>query len=82
VGCNLTGLHRTIACFDCHKNGNFTAISPQCPSCHMEDAVRHGASHVGPAAGAYRLSCTAGVCHNPNYWAPQGNFGARDSVCR
>ena len=24
VGCNLTGLHRTIACFDCHKNGNFS----------------------------------------------------------
>ena len=30
VGCNLTGLHRTIACFDCHQNGNFAAIAPQC----------------------------------------------------
>ena len=28
VGCNLTGLHRTLACFDCHKNGNFVGLSP------------------------------------------------------
>ena len=27
VGCNLTGLHRTLACFDCHKNGNFVGIT-------------------------------------------------------
>ena len=34
VGCNLTGLHRTIACFDCHKSGNYVGLSAQCVSCH------------------------------------------------
>jgi len=79
VGCNLVGLHRTLACFDCHKNGNFTAVSPQCASCHIDDAVKHGGSHT---TAAYRQGCTSGTCHNPNFWSPQGNFGARESVCR
>ena len=79
VGCNLVGLHRTIACFDCHKNGNFTAISPQCASCHQDDAARHGGTHT---EAQYRQSCTAGVCHNPNSWSPQLAYGARESVCR
>lgn len=80
VGCNLTGLHRTIACFDCHKNGNFTAVSPQCAGCHRDDdaaAVNTG----GVAHGAQTVCAT---CHNPNSWRPaQGTaaFG-RESVCR
>ena len=27
VGCNLTGLHRTLACNDCHRDGNFVGLS-------------------------------------------------------
>ena len=75
VGCNLTGVHRTVACFDCHRNGNFSAMSPQCVSCHYDDAVKHGGTHL-----AY-TSCTGTGCHNPNAWAPQIGF-SRESVCR
>ncbi len=74
VGCNLTGLHRTLACFDCHKNGNFGGIVAQCTGCHLKDAP---ASHQ-----ADRLTgCTGGTCHNPNSWQP-GHDGLRESVCR
>jgi hypothetical protein len=80
VGCNLVGIHRTLACFDCHKNGNFTAISAQCVSCHIDDAVKHTAK--SPTHAGYRSVCTGAGCHSPNFWSPQGTFGARDSVCR
>jgi hypothetical protein len=77
VGCNLTGLHRTIACFDCHKNGNFAAISAECVSCHHDDAVRAGA----PSNVAHPGLTACATCHNPNTWNPVGGFG-RESVCR
>ncbi|HEU4733672.1 MAG TPA: cytochrome c3 family protein [Kofleriaceae bacterium] len=83
VGCNLTGLHRTIACFDCHKNGNFAGLSPQCVGCHRDDAL------ANPSAGGVdhtkQFTCT--ICHNPNSWAgaaavnSTAAFG-RESVCR
>ncbi len=78
VGCNLVGLHRTIACFDCHKNGNFSAITPECTGCHLDDAKARGAGH------ALRLTyCTGSGCHNPNSWTPQSpTFPPRESVCR
>ena len=75
VGCNLTGVHRTVACFDCHRNGNFSAMSPQCASCHIDDAQKHGGTHTG------YTSCTGTGCHNPNSWTPQTGFN-RESVCR
>jgi hypothetical protein len=76
VGCNLTGLHRTFACADCHRAGNFVGLSGQCVSCHRDDAVRHG--------GAAHLGYTyCGQCHSANFWTPQ-NQGVvgRESVCR
>lgn len=78
VGCNLTGLHRSLACFDCHKSGNFVGLSPQCVSCHRDVASRKDANHQGYS--------TCANCHSPNYWVPQGAgttsaFG-RESVCR
>ncbi|MBA2540703.1 MAG: hypothetical protein H0V17_13780 [Deltaproteobacteria bacterium] len=81
VGCNLTGLHRTIACFDCHKNGNFSALSGQCASCHHDDDLR-AVNTGGVAHAGSNVACA--TCHNPNSWRPaQGAalFG-RESVCR
>jgi hypothetical protein len=82
VGCNLTGLHRTVACFDCHKNGNFAGLSPQCAGCHRDDAkpigTRGGVDHTGLTACA--------TCHNPNSWLPAKSDAStgfkRESVCR
>jgi hypothetical protein len=83
VGCNLTGLHRTISCFSCHTNGNFAGLSPNCVGCHRADAIR-----TGTIAGIIHQDQTAcGSCHNPNTWGDGktntgGSLGGRDSVCR
>ena len=77
VGCNLTGLHRTLACNDCHVAGNYGAITAECVGCHRDEAVRKDAAHRGYAACA--------TCHNPNNWqpAPGGTVAyGRESVCR
>ncbi len=82
VGCNLTGLHRTMACFDCHKSGNFSALSAQCASCHHDDGIR-----VGVRLGVdHQAQATCANCHNSNSWRPVDALGTqgfgRESVCR
>ena len=86
VGCTLTGLHRTIACFDCHKSGNFAGLSPTCVSCHHDAAQRAAAVPTDPQTATstnHPGQPQCAICHNPNTWAgaPAARFG-RDSVCR
>jgi hypothetical protein len=79
VGCNLTGVHRTIACFDCHRNGNYSVIAPTCINCHRDDALR-----VGNRGTDHAVAFSCSGCHNPNSWAvgtPATAIG-RESVCR
>ena len=77
VGCFLTGLHRTMPCYDCHKSGNFGGLSAQCYGCHRDTAIRKGdAAHQG-----YQ-SCTGPGCHNPNAWSPQDGAFPKESICR
>jgi len=81
VGCNLTGLHRTFACYDCHKGGNFIGLAANCASCHRDDAAKATASSGTNHDGF--VSCAN--CHNPNAWRPaagSNNAFGRDSVCR
>ncbi|HEY4239909.1 MAG TPA: cytochrome c3 family protein [Kofleriaceae bacterium] len=82
VGCNLTGLHRTLACADCHKNGNFAGLSPQCASCHHDDALKAG-DILNPA---HSTETTCSNCHNPNTWAAANLLSTsgsnRESICR
>ena len=79
VGCNLEGLHRTLPCRDCHKGGNFGALSPTCFGCHADTALRKGVSgtdHTG--------FMTCAECHSTNTWLP-GIVGVgfgRESICR
>ncbi len=80
VGCNLTGLHRVLPCYDCHKAGNFRGLSATCYSCHLDTARAFPVTeHDG------QPQCSN--CHNINYWSPSnqnGNQGvphARESVC-
>ncbi len=80
VGCNLTGLHRTFACYDCHRAGNFIGLAANCAACHRDDASR-----VGTKSGVdHTMQVNCGSCHNPNSWAPAQALYAfgRDSVCR
>jgi hypothetical protein len=88
VGCNLTGLHRTLPCFDCHKTGQFGGLSPNCYGCHADLFRRASdqspAAAVATAHGMNNLNC--GTCHNPNYFFPAGagtqhQYG-RESICR
>jgi hypothetical protein len=81
VGCSLTGLHRTLSCNECHRGGNYRALSPNCVGCHRDEAARKGPPHT--------TYVTCAGCHNPNYWEPQnqtimtgGYSFFRESVCR
>lgn len=78
VGCNLTGLHRTLPCYDCHKTGNFGGLSPNCYGCHA-DVMRQF-----PRAEHNAGLTACGTCHNPNYYAPAQGVHAygRESICR
>lgn len=82
VGCSLTGLHRVVTCYDCHKTGNFGGLSPQCIGCHRDDALTPAALAKDGAHGTY---VTCANCHNPNTFVPGGagigNYG-RESICR
>ncbi len=74
VGCSLVGQHSTLPCADCHKRGNFGAVSPVCASCHRDDALR-------VKTPDHRSLIECGNCHNPNAWVPATQLGAQ-SVCR
>ena len=63
TGCALTGLHSTLPCADCHKTGNYGAVSPMCVSCHRTDALR-------VKQPDHRRSVDCGNCHNPSAWIP------------
>jgi hypothetical protein len=81
VGCDLQGQHRTLPCFDCHKAGNFGALSSACFSCHRDDAIASGVQ-VPNHAAAETIEC--GACHNMNYFSPAlgANAAGTSSVCR
>ncbi|MCX5741825.1 MAG: hypothetical protein NT062_04910 [Proteobacteria bacterium] len=74
TSCNLKGLHVTLPCADCHKSGNYTAVSPLCVSCHRPDALRvRQPDHRG------LIDC--GNCHNPSSWIP-ATAGGQQTICR
>ncbi len=83
VGCNLSGVHRTIACFDCHRNGNFAGITADCGGCHVEDSRTYAAAKaaLGVPNDPHNGYIACASCHNPNAWLPAIGMN-RESVCR
>lgn len=83
VGCTLTGVHRVLPCVDCHKGGNYTAVSAACVSCHRDDAVRATANGVGTVgnSGRHDLQSSCAGCHTTSSFRPS-RPGGRESVCR
>lgn len=76
VGCDLQGVHRTLPCFDCHKSGNFGALTGQCYGCHRDQVAGDGRHR-----GAAFFAC--GDCHNLNTWQrPMSAPAMTSSVCR
>ncbi|HLU66835.1 MAG TPA: hypothetical protein VKZ63_11190, partial [Kofleriaceae bacterium] len=90
VGCNLTGLHRTLPCYECHRTGQFVGLSPNCYGCHADDMQRASQVPNSPAALSHmqgQVQC--GTCHNPNYFVPANTVAltgphgyGRESICR
>lgn len=74
TGCSLMGLHATLPCADCHRNGNYGAVSPLCVSCHRNDALRVRTLD-------HRALIECGTCHNPQAWVPATGTG-QQSICR
>jgi hypothetical protein len=63
----LTLGHAIPSCTDCHKNGNYTTISPDCYSCHQTDY--NNTSNPGHLALNFSTTCT--LCHTTNPgWKP------------
>lgn len=74
TGCGLSGLHQTLPCADCHKAGNYGAVSPLCVSCHRTDALR-------VRQPDHRTLVDCGTCHNPSAWVPANPLG-QQTLCR
>jgi hypothetical protein len=78
VGCNLTGLHRTLPCYDCHKTGTFGGLSARCYACHKDTALTAVDKDAGHAT---YTGCSE--CHNPTTWLGGGSAAyGRESICR
>ncbi|KAA6456497.1 hypothetical protein DYQ86_25530 [Acidobacteria bacterium AB60] len=60
----LTGAHATVACAQCHVNGNYTTVPKDCYSCHKSDFTgTNNPSHV-----QLNLPTTCDTCHTTTNW--------------
>jgi hypothetical protein len=67
TGWALTGAHATVACAQCHVNGNYSLSSANtaCASCHMNTfQTTTNPNHV---AAGFPTDCS--VCHSTASWA-------------
>jgi hypothetical protein len=63
----LTGGHDDRLCQDCHKDPNYSATSPECVSCHLDNY--NATSNPNHAALAFPTSCN--LCHTTDPgWKP------------
>jgi hypothetical protein len=70
----LTQGHAAIACTDCHKDGNYSATSADCYSCHQADY--NNSTNPNHAAAGFPTACIQ--CHTTSPgWKPAGfNHGS------
>jgi hypothetical protein len=82
VGCNLTGLHRTLTCYGCHKTGSFGGLNPTCYGCHHDDGVQVGTRANSDIDHAVQVTC--GGCHKTDTWVPGmvGTGFGSESICQ
>ncbi len=55
----LKGKHKTAACADCHKNGQYAGTPPTCISCHLNDY--NGTNDPNHKQANYSTDCA--TCH-------------------
>jgi len=58
----LTGAHRSLACTQCHVNGQWQGLPGQCIDCHQDD-YNGAPDHV---AGNFPTECQ--TCHSTSSW--------------
>src|SRR2546422_695897 len=63
-GFPLTGMHRTIACQQCHSGGQFTTLSTTCVSCHQQNY--NATTTPNHAAAGFATTCQD--CHTTAGW--------------
>lgn len=69
----LTGAHTALACAACHVNGQFTALSAACVSCHL--ANFNSTTNPNHTTAGFPQTCE--VCHTTTAWTPASfNHGA------
>jgi len=61
----LTGAHASVACTQCHINGQFVGTATDCASCHMKDF--NGAMSPNHVQSAFPTTCQQ--CHNTTSWS-------------
>ncbi len=62
----LTGAHTSVACSQCHLNGNYNLTTAACVSCHLKDY--NGTTNPNHAAVNFPQQCD--VCHSTSAWNP------------
>jgi hypothetical protein len=60
----LTGAHTTVACADCHVNGNFTTTPTDCYSCHKTQYT--GTTSPNHITAGFPTTCQ--TCHTTTAW--------------
>ncbi|MBZ5568373.1 MAG: hypothetical protein LAN64_11050 [Acidobacteriia bacterium] len=63
-GFSLTGAHATVACAQCHVNGNYNLTSAACATCHLTDFQK--TTNPNHASVGFPTDCS--VCHNTTNW--------------
>ncbi len=62
----LTGAHTSLACEECHRNGNYQLVYTSCDQCHGNDFQQSiNPNHVG---GNFSHDCV--TCHTTAAWSP------------
>lgn len=62
----LLGGHNLPSCFSCHNGGQFTGLSADCKTCHLDDYT----ATVNPNHTSSGFSTDCKSCHNIYGWQP------------
>ncbi len=62
----LVGIHTTLQCASCHKDGQFKNVATDCYTCHQKDY----AATVNPNHSAAQFNHDCSTCHSTAVWSP------------
>ena len=68
TGFALVGAHATVPCVGCHEGKNYTGLSDQCASCHLQ--AYNATTNPAHATSGFPTTCED--CHGSAAWVPSG----------